>query len=119
MENILITRIKQIMNEKNITPAELSRLTGIRPSSISDYLVGKYMPKQDKIALISDALSVNPGWLMGYEENPKFNFYATAHEQSLIKKYRLISPEGKETVDTILDIQYKAIQPKVKENEAI
>lgn len=43
----------------------------------------------------------------------------TEKEFSLIKKYRLISPEGKETVDTILDIQYKAAQPKLKENEAI
>lgn len=68
MEDILIRRIKDSMKTKNITQAELSKITGIRASSISDYLTGKYQPKQDKISLIAEALSVNPGWLMGYED---------------------------------------------------
>ena len=70
MEPVLIQRIKQMMQIRNITQADLARITGIRASSISDYLSGKYQPKQDKIALIADALSVNPGWLMGYDEPP-------------------------------------------------
>lgn len=130
MKNILIERIKQVMLEKNINSAELARLTGIRPSSLSDYFSGKYLPKQDKIALIADALSVDPGWLMGYEhgsenkhhaaEVQKYNFYASQEEQVMIQKYRLLSPEGKETVNTILDLQYKASQKnKIKSNEAI
>lgn len=71
MEPVLVKRIKQMMQIRDITQADLARITGIRASSISDYLSGKYQPKQDKIALIADALSVNPGWLMGYDEPKK------------------------------------------------
>lgn len=69
----MIERLRTLMREKDITQAELSRLTGIRASSISDWLKGKYTPKQDKIALLADALHVTPAWLLGYgkEEDKK------------------------------------------------
>lgn len=67
MKEALIKRLKSVMDRYNVSPAELSRRTGIRSSSISDYLTGKYSPKQDKIDLIAEALSVDPAWLMGYD----------------------------------------------------
>lgn len=69
MNQKLIQRMKQVMNEKGITQAELSKRTGIRASSISDYLNNRYEPKQDKIYLIAEALSVNPGWLSGRDDS--------------------------------------------------
>ena len=73
MNTLMIERLRTLMREKDITQAELSRLTGIRASSISDWLEGKYTPKQDKIALLADALHVTPAWLLGYgkEEDKK------------------------------------------------
>lgn len=72
MNNELIKRLKAVMDTKEISAAELSRLSGIRASSISDYLNAKYEPKQDKIDLMARALNVSPAWLMGYntEESP-------------------------------------------------
>ena len=35
---------------------------------MSEYLTGKYEPKQDKIALIARALNVSPAWLMGFDD---------------------------------------------------
>ena len=67
MDKIFTKRLADVMRNKEITQAELSKRTGIRASSISDYIKGKYLPKQDKVALIADALSVNPAWLMGYK----------------------------------------------------
>lgn len=67
MNTVLIKRIKRLLEERNISKAELSRLTGISNSSLSEYLSGKYEPKQDKIALIARALRVSPAWLMGYD----------------------------------------------------
>lgn len=69
MNNILIDRIKKILNERNMSKAELSRLTGISNSSLSEYLSGKYEPKQDKIALIAKALQISPAWLMGFDDD--------------------------------------------------
>lgn len=71
MNNILIDRIKKTLNERNMSKAELSRLTGISNSSLSEYLSGKYEPKQDKIALIAKALQISPAWLMGFDNEPE------------------------------------------------
>ncbi len=69
MNEDIIVRIKKIMAAKGISQAELVRRTGIRASSISDWLSGKYTPKQDKIDLMASALGVSPAWLMyGKEE---------------------------------------------------
>lgn len=63
-----INRLKSIMSERKITQSELSKRTGIRQSSISDWLNGRYEPKQDKIYIIAQALGVSPSWLLGYDE---------------------------------------------------
>lgn len=68
MNEKLIERMKHVMNEKQITQAELAKRTGIRASSISDYLNNRYEPKQDKIYLIAEALHVDAGWLSGREK---------------------------------------------------
>lgn len=68
MSIYFINRLKSIMSERKITQSELSKRTGIRQSSISDWLNGRYEPKQDKIYLIAQALSVSPSWLLGYDE---------------------------------------------------
>lgn len=74
MNEKLIERMKATMHEKQITQAELSKRTGIRASSISDYLNNRYEPKQDKIYLIAEALNVDPAWLSGREiENKRIS----------------------------------------------
>lgn len=43
----------------------------------------------------------------------------TQDEVEIIKKYRRLTPEGKKTVLTILDLQYAAVAPKVKNDKVI
>ena len=57
------TRFKKAFDESGMSQTELSRRTGIRASSISDYYNGKYTPKQDKVTLLAEALNVSPSWL--------------------------------------------------------
>ena len=68
MKNQFIERLNSILQKRNLSQADLSKMTGICSSSISDWLNGKYEPKQDKIAIIADALNVSPVWLIGYDE---------------------------------------------------
>lgn len=56
------------MKERKITQTELAKRTGIRQSSISDWLNDRYEPKQDKVYIIAKALNVSPAWLLGYDE---------------------------------------------------
>ena len=106
MEPVLVKRIKQMMQIRDITQADLARITGIRASSISDYLSGKYQPKQDKIALIADALSVNPGWLMGYDE-PKKPISSSIDEKKenrdLLAHYQILSEHEQKILITMID----------------
>lgn len=64
-----INRLKSIMKGRKITQTELAKRTGIRQSSISDWLNDRYEPKQDKVYIIAKALNVSPAWLLGYDEN--------------------------------------------------
>ena len=64
-----INRLKSVMKEHKITQTELAKRTGIRQSSISDWLNDRYEPKQDKVYIIAKALNVSPAWLLGYDEN--------------------------------------------------
>lgn len=64
MENNFQSRLRHVLSDKKMTASELSRLSGVGKSDISNYLNGKYLPKQEKIYLLAHALNVNPGWLM-------------------------------------------------------
>lgn len=72
-----INRLKNIMKERKITQTELAKRTGIRQSSISDWLNDRYEPKQDKVYIIAKALNVSPAWLLGYDENIPTNEQST------------------------------------------
>lgn len=60
-------RLKLIMEQRKYKPADLSKITGIGKSSISQWMSGKYSAKQDKVYLIAQKLDINPSWLMGYD----------------------------------------------------
>lgn len=72
-----ISQIKDRLTEAliicNITPKQLSDLTKIPKSSISQYMSGYAKPKQDRIYLISNALHINPTWLLGYDVNMRLD----------------------------------------------
>lgn len=111
MENIKVSsfknRLKELLLEKNMTQKELSDLTGITPSSISDWLRGKYEAKQDKIDIIATALNVSQAYLMGYDV-PKVNrikMFAkesnsnqsfTNNQEKIISLFNKLNEEGQE-----------------------
>lgn len=56
------------MNEKGISQAELSRLTGLQRSSISQYLSGRNTPRQKALDAIAGALGVTAADLSSGEK---------------------------------------------------
>lgn len=69
MSTQFINRLKSVMADHKISQNELAKRTGIRQSSISDWLNNRYEPKQDKVYLLAKALNVSPAWLLGYDES--------------------------------------------------
>ena len=62
------SRLKEALAINQMTAAELSRRTGISEGSISQYLKGDYLAKQDKVYAISQVLNVSPNWLMAFDD---------------------------------------------------
>lgn len=69
MEKI-ISRMQDLMAQKDLTAAELSRRTGIDRSTLCHYLRGDYLPKFDKIEKIASALEVPVAYLTGISDDP-------------------------------------------------
>ena len=60
-------RIKKALSLRNMTQTELCARAKISKSSLSEYLSGKYVPRQDKVFILAQALNVDPVWLWGYD----------------------------------------------------
>lgn len=60
-------RLIQALAEKDMTAADLSRLSGIGEGAISQYKSGAYKASQRNLEKIANALGVSIPWLMGYE----------------------------------------------------
>ncbi len=55
---------EQLLKEKGLRPADISKQTGISPSVFSDWKKGRYELKGDKLKLVADALGVSVDYLM-------------------------------------------------------
>lgn len=81
-ETIFAERLSEALKEKKIKPIELSRLCGINKSTISQYLSGKYIPKQDNVTKISKVLGMSPLRLLGYDDSAAENVWLGTHARS-------------------------------------
>lgn len=69
-------RLKQIMAERNLRQTDILDLckpicerkgVKLQKNDLSQYISGKFQPKQDKLNILALALEVNEAWLMGYD----------------------------------------------------
>ena len=87
-------RLRMALDSRNMKATELSELTGINKSTISQYLSKEYEPKRDRIELFAEVLNVNELWLRGYDlpmENED-----DKEKDILIKEYQLSADEIRE-----------------------
>lgn len=61
------SRFQTALDNSGLTPAELSRKSGISESTICHYRKGMYKPKNKKLYILAEALGVSAGWLMGFD----------------------------------------------------
>lgn len=69
MMNNFVDTIVSLMQKQNISQTELSRVSGITQSSISDWICGKYLPKKDKIEILAKVFKVSPSYLIGWQDD--------------------------------------------------
>ena len=113
-------RFNKALTIRNIKPVELSEKTGISESTISQYRSGYAKPKDDKLAILSNALNVNPVWLLG------LNVPMDEEEQRkrIIEQYAKPTPEEIEEerlahrIEKALDL-YDAYENATPDNQSM
>ena len=60
-------RMKEALSDKRMSAADLSRLSKINQSSLSQYLNGTNKPNSLRAVAIASILEVNPLWIMGFD----------------------------------------------------
>lgn len=96
------------LNERNMRPVDLVHKTGISDSTISQYMSGYAEPKSDRLLLISNALYLNPAWLMGLDVPKELEIDARQlgqEERDIIKAYTMASVEKQGIIRDILGLK--------------
>ena len=125
-------QLLKAMKLKCITQTELCKRTQIPKSAMSQYMSGKFKPKQTRTYLIAKALNVSEAWLMGFDDvamergtdpdtshtsqNENINSNKdifSVHEKKVITAYRN-KPEMQPAVDKLLGVEEKVLIPTVK-----
>lgn len=84
-------RLRQALRMRGVKQSELSQRADVPKSAISQYLSGKFEPKQDRIEIFANILDVSEAWLMGYDvpmsrdstpTNANINRYPSPNETS-------------------------------------
>ena len=86
-------RLRIALDFRNMKATELSELTGVNKSTISQYLSKEYEPKRDRLELFAKTLNVNETWLTGYDVPMEIN---SSSNDSFIEEYELNDEELKE-----------------------
>ena len=60
-------RIREALSIRNMKQVELCEKTGIKKSSINNWLGQRWQPKQDAIMRMAQVLDVSEMWLAGYD----------------------------------------------------
>jgi len=103
--------LSTLMNEHNMSQADLCRLTQIQTSLMSNYINGKKSPALSNAKLIAEALDVSLDQLCGRvepiapakkEAPTELDESCTKEERNLIKAYRAASEDDRTAVNCIL-----------------
>lgn len=96
-------RIQQLMDLYNLSLTEMSKRTGLAKSTLSYYVNGKSIPRQEQIGIIADAFHIDPAWLLGYDvemakKPPQTGPSFTPEEMEILIEYRKADNVTKEMV---------------------
>lgn len=69
---------EQLLKERNVKVSDVAKKTGIRQGVFSDWKMGRYTPKQDKLQKIADYFGVTIEYLMTGVEAEEAPYYLNA-----------------------------------------
>lgn len=95
-------RIKFRRGELKLSRGELAGRLGVSPSAVSNYENGLSFPKEDVMLRLFDCLETDPNQL--FQDSFREGGQAlSSEEQTLLRKFRELSPLGRETVGSVVE----------------
>lgn len=100
-------RLVEAMRLRDISSADLCRKTGLPTSSVSRYVTGHSVPKQNPLGKIAEALNVNPAWLMGYDVPMETEPDLQIEAEKILAMIENLSPENREQLKNYARFLYE------------
>lgn len=88
---------ERLCKAKGVTPAEVSRNTGIATSTLTNWKKGSYTPKIEKLQKIADYFGVPVDYLLNVEKNRHLKEYYVDEETAKIAQ-RIFETKGMRTL---------------------
>lgn len=122
-----------LRDEHGLRDADVARMTGITPSTFTDWKQGKHAPNVQKIAALAKVLDTTTDYLITGEKpfrrgeerrNRPEAYYLTAEEKNLLYLWHELTSGQKENVNALMNsfiMQKKessSYSPEFKEKEA-
>lgn len=130
MRSLFSRRLGSLIESHGIQQNDLAMKIGVSESTVGKWILKKAMPRMGTIQKLADYFGVPKSYFL--EESiaaphnaaaapvaPRCPLACTPREKDLVQKYRVLSPDGKATVDAVVDVQYKASSPHLKEEGEI
>ena len=95
-------RIKQILQEKKLSQAELSSLSGVSAPSLCRYLRGDIEPRIDIVRNIARALGVSEAYLLGLGEEDRAIDERQELKQLVARNRHILTKEDKSEIIALL-----------------
>ena len=95
INNIVAKNLVRVLEEREITQAELAEKIGVSAATVSNWCNGTKMPRMKKFDAICQVLGVNRSDLMEEKQSQEI---ADAIEAQLLSICRQLNSEGKERI---------------------
>jgi transcriptional regulator with XRE-family HTH domain len=105
-------RIKQLLETRGLTQAQLSEKSGLPPATISHFITGLRTPGTSSLRKLSDALGVTVEFLLGIAEEPKI-----AGDQAKVI-FRNAQQLSEESLRTLANFSQMLIDQAAKKKDA-
>lgn len=122
MNEYLVSQLKKGRLDKGLKQSDVSKKTGIKNTTLSNYENGVTEPDMDTFLALCELYELDFVSLMEEAYGikvPGKNFHIKPSEMELLKRYNDLDPHGKEMVDFTLEKEYERSVAEKKKTDNI
>ena len=105
------SRIKQKRTELGLTQRQVKEKTGISSGNLSEIENGSKLPSSPTLIALSNLLDCSIDWILkGEASTSSSQQFSNESEQALIEGFRLLSPEDREDIMSLLNTKLRRLK---------